>query len=98
MGADSNAQDAEGNSVLCLLAQQHPVNTELVAFMLSQGAHMDVANKEHLSAFKLLKKSSLVYTRPNFPALRCLAAQTIRLHGVPYHHVSPRLEKFIALH
>jgi hypothetical protein len=97
MGADTNAQDADGNSVLCVLAQQHPVNNELVAFMLNHGAHIDIANKDHLSAFKFLKKSPVVYTGQNFPALRCLAAQTVRQFNVPYR-LSERLEKFINLH
>lgn len=98
MGADTNAQDGEGNTPLCMTVQQHPVNWDLVGMMLNYGAHMDVSNRDRLSPFKFLKKNPIVYTAENFPLLKCLAAQALRQANLPYEGIGKRLTKFVDQH
>ncbi|XP_066963853.1 protein fem-1 homolog A-like isoform X2 [Macrobrachium rosenbergii] len=102
-GADPCATDFEGSTPLHALAEDLECPAGIANALLSAGAHLDAADDmgntfESLRASRGQPLSHLV-NAVRHTSLQCLAAASIRRHGIPYKNIlHPRLEKFVDIH
>ncbi|XP_064110421.1 protein fem-1 homolog C-like [Macrobrachium nipponense] len=102
-GCDPSATDHEGNTPLHELAMNKVCPKDLVDALLSGGAHLDAMNSQG-QTFASLRASrgqpvSQLVNVVRHTSLQCLAAASIRRHGIPYKDVLPsRLVKFVDMH
>ncbi|XP_069985707.1 protein fem-1 homolog C isoform X1 [Penaeus vannamei] len=103
VGADPCATDQQGNTPLHTLASNKQCRRELLTSLLAAGAHLDTLNGSGQS-FASLRASrgqrlSQLINPLHYTSLQCLAAATIRRHGLHYSTVlHPRLSKFVDQH
>ncbi|XP_060651199.1 LOW QUALITY PROTEIN: protein fem-1 homolog CG6966 [Drosophila nasuta] len=101
VGADPNEVDDAGNTPLHLAATLEPYVEPLAHTLLEGGAHLDTKNDagetfESLLAPTLLHK---IIDPMKYTSLACLAARTIKKHGIKYEETVPAaLYEFIELH
>nr|XP_053628741.1 protein fem-1 homolog C-like isoform X2 [Cherax quadricarinatus] len=103
VGADSCATDHQGNTPLHTLASNKQCRRELLIVLLAAGAHLDTLNRSGQS-FASLRASRMqrlhqLINPLHHTSLQCLAAATLRRHGLPYNTVlHPRLAQFVDHH
>ncbi|ROT68218.1 fem-1-like C protein [Penaeus vannamei] len=88
VGADPCATDQQGNTPLHTLASNKQCRRELLTSLLAAGAHLDTLNGSGQS-FASLRASrgqrlSQLINPLHYTSLQCLAAATIRRHGLHY--------------
>ncbi|XP_064110415.1 protein fem-1 homolog A-like [Macrobrachium nipponense] len=103
IGCDPSVTDHEGNTPLHELAMNKVCPKDAVDALLSGGAHLDATNSQG-QTFASLRASrgqpvSQLVNVVRHTSLQCLAAASIRRHGIPYKDVLPsRLVKFVDIH
>ncbi|XP_064549946.1 protein fem-1 homolog CG6966 [Drosophila montana] len=101
VGADPNAVDDAGNTPLHLAATLQPYVEPLARTLLEGGAHLDTKNDAGETFESLLAPTPLhkIIDTMKYTTLACLAARTIKQHGIKYQKtVPPALYQFIELH
>lgn len=101
VGADPNATDESGNTPLHLAALARPCPVNLARVLLDYGAHLDAKNSDGDTFESLLQDQQLheLVNPVKYTKLTCLAAKTIRNHGIEYKNEIPKfLYKFIETH
>ena len=110
-GADINALDNNKNTPLHILAKSHS-GTGMIAYrylqesltlLLENGAHIDSVNATGKTAMDIATTKdarTVIRKYMEIPVqLRCLAAKTIKGHGVQYQGILPSsLQNFVELH
>lgn len=103
VGADPCATDEQGNTPLHTLASNKQCRRELLTALLAAGAHLDTLNRSGQS-FASLRASRgqrlhQLINPLHHISLQCLAAATLRRHGLPYDTtLHPRLAQFVDQH
>ncbi|XP_069190114.1 protein fem-1 homolog A isoform X3 [Procambarus clarkii] len=103
VGADPCATDQQGNTPLHTLASNKQCRRELLIDLLAAGAHLDTLNTSGQSFASLrLSRGQRLHQLINplhHTSLQCLAAATLRRHGLPYSTIlHPRLSQFVDHH
>ncbi|XP_064110422.1 protein fem-1 homolog A-A-like [Macrobrachium nipponense] len=102
-GADPSVTGRDGNTALHELAKNKECPKGVVDALLSGGVHLDAMNSQG-QTFASLRASrgqpvSQLVNVVRHTSLQCLAAASIRRHGIPYKDVLPsRLVKFVDMH
>ncbi|CAL8281470.1 unnamed protein product [Lota lota] len=104
-GADVESRDCDNNTPLHVAAANGC--TEVMALLVSAGAHFDATNAQRKAAYELLDEWRGPGGPPGGPALcplnhvtlQCLAARAVERHRLPYKGlISEEMEAFIELH
>ncbi|XP_068213437.1 protein fem-1 homolog A-like [Palaemon carinicauda] len=102
-GANPCPRDIFGNTPLHILGKHRKVPGDMLEALLKAGAHLDMKNAqghsfESLRASRGQKLRQLV-NPVHHTSLQCLAAASIRRHGIPYKGVlDKQLERFVDFH
>ncbi|XP_068213425.1 protein fem-1 homolog C-like [Palaemon carinicauda] len=102
-GANPCPRDIFGNTPLHTLGKHRKVPGDMLEALLKAGAHLDMKNAqghsfESLRASRGQKLRQLV-NPVRHTSLQCLAAASIRRHGIPYKGVlDKQLERFVDFH
>ena len=103
-GAKINANNQTGSTPLHTASTIENFNQEIVEILLDNGAHIDIRNNHSDRPVDMLKRipANTGETKINplhYTTLKCLAAQVVAKHGVPYKEEIPSmLEEFIQAH
>lgn len=103
VGADPCATDHQGNTPLHTLAGNKQCRREMLITLLNAGAHLDTLNRSGQSFASIrASRGQRLFQLVNplqFVSLQCLAAATLRRHGLPYETtLHPRLKQFVDQH
>ncbi|XP_068245458.1 protein fem-1 homolog A-like [Palaemon carinicauda] len=102
-GADPCASDRSGYTPLHILGHLRNIPGDMLEALLAAGAHLDATNAlgesfESLRASRGEKLHQIV-NPVRYTSLQCLAASTIRRHGIPYKGLlHDQLARFADMH
>lgn len=104
--ASINCRDFQGDTPLHHAADCSRPDADVVVLLLSNGAHIDVCNRQGMTPASLIQRQSPAGSLHNvvnvfdLVSLRCLAARAVVDAGIDFHGgVLPTLvEKFVQLH
>ena len=106
-GADPNAMDHLGNTPLHIVVQYNkPISDfmtlhSIIVILAKEGCHLDRTNGDGKSACEISTTgvAEIILIAHIKPSLKCIAARTIKRHGLEYKGLVPHtLETFIEMH
>ncbi|XP_040584018.1 protein fem-1 homolog C isoform X2 [Lepeophtheirus salmonis] len=99
-GANVNAMNSTASTPLHIAAVPQNYRTKIIELLLKNGAHIDIRDFYGVTPCRLLKDIGSCLVNPlKYTTLKCLAAQVISRHNLPFQRQVPAaLEAFIDAH
>lgn len=99
-GASVNCSDYNMCTPLTLSLMSSKPNRDLVHYLLQQGAHIDVKDRNGFCPYSILQKNPTLGIQPlEYTTLKCLASRVIMQNKINYRGEIPAsLEEFLLLH